>query len=252
MANSTARKIVNDALEGSGLAPISSDAAYIDPTQLDKYQRQTTIFLNLIQGRFGIAFNKRFNNRQFSFNTVAPAPLPMTTYTIPATIVEGFKANSFFNVTANGVNNAPLDVMTHQLWRELYPTPELYAPGIPRYIVPYTEDGSNLAKITVWPYADAVYTIEGICRLIVSPITAGTDQIIFPYWYEHCLVTTLMGWLETRTNEGREGVMLALADQCVQEVMRDATGAYEENELMDIGIRLYGSYNSDILRDGTY
>lgn len=254
MANSIALDIVNFALEASGFDPILTLGAYTDPTQLSKQQRQSTLLLDLAQHKMGVYFNKRFMQRQFTLTTTAGNPdgsPGATQYTIPSTLVEGFKANSFFNVTSSGYYNKQLDVMTYEMWQRLFPRPDLEPLGAPLWIVPLPEDGTNTAKVIVWPYSDVAYSIRGIARIVVSKIQAGSDPIIFPPHYEYVIIAKLMALLEQKTNEGREAFMEMLASECADEVMRDATGAYEEVEPMDLGIQLYSvePRQGDFIRD---
>ena len=252
----TARTIANVCLQLNGLLPIQSDSQYVTVSQLDKYQLQTALILNLFQQKMGLAMNKRFMYRTFTFPTVTyNSALTMaqnvTSYEVDNVIVEGLRANSFFNVTVgtNSVVNARMEMMTYEMWKTNFPRPDVIAPAFPMFIVPMNDDGSGKTNLMVWPWPNGVYTIEGQCRLIVPPITAGNQNIIFPTWYEHALIAKVAGFLETRLNEGREGDYLALADECVQEVMRDANGANEEQDPLDTGVRLWGRPDRNSARD---
>lgn len=244
MAHSTARDTANLILEGVGLDPILSDDAYVDRTQLDKYQRITVIALDMSQRNLGIELNKRFLIRPFTFSTIAPvAGVPHSDpYTLAGTSIEGFKANSFFNVTTAGANNWPLRVATYEQWRVANPNPDLYGAAPPAWIIPVPDDGSDTTQIIVWPYADAVYTIEGQCRIVVAPIQAGTDQIIFPKKYEHVLIAEVQAALEGKMNEGRDASAGAIAARVTAILLRDASGAYEEKEPIDLGFDLWDGY----------
>src|SRR5579883_1685687 len=177
---STALKVANQALELSGLYPIPDVPTYINNAAggLDKYQRQVTLILDLVQRRLGLIMNKRFLTRPFTIKTTAYPTTGQTAYPVPNGVsVEGFKANNFFNVTLTGIFNSRMHVLTHQRWREENPRPDLTAPGIPLFIVPLPDDGSGVPQVMFWPYPSDVYTIEGKSRIIVQPITSG-DQFV--------------------------------------------------------------------------
>jgi len=244
-AYSTARACVNMALELAGVQPIASDADYINPARTDKYQRQAVLWFDIIQRKLAITMNKRFNIRKFTFSTTAG----QESYTLPTAMVEGFKANSFVNITASGHYNGSLGVMTYEQWRTSYPRPDLAATGPPQYIVPLPDDGSGNTKVMVWPYADRVYTIEGLCRVVAMPVTSGSSFVIFPQCYEHALILKLKEMIEGGMNEGRQINAMVLADEAVAEVMRDASGAYEEVDPIDFGVRLYSGRGGNSTRD---
>jgi hypothetical protein len=241
MANSTARSIANIVLESLGQRPIGSDADYIDLSKLSKVQRQCVIFLDLMHRMLGVEFNKRFMWREFTIETTAVA----TEYTVNSVIVEGFKANSFFNVTNNGIYNGNIAVRSYEQWREAYPNPELTQRQHPLFLVPLPDDGTGNTKVMLWPYADAVYTIKGQSRLLISPITAGSQLISIPPHYEHVLIFKACEVLETRLNEGREQDFKPYIEEAIQTILRDSTGAYEEVEQIDLGVSLYSRGRRD-------
>lgn len=246
MPYSTALAAANVALEWCGINPIPDVASYSNPAALDKYQRQATIYLDYMQRELGLVFNKRHFWRVFNISTT---PTGQTSYPCPAgVIIEGFKANSFFNVTASGVYNGQLAVVTHTQWREMYPNPDQVAPGFPTMLVPVPEDGSGTVRVILFPYPSQVFTIEGQCRLLISPLTAGDQALAFPQHYEHMVIHAVRKMLEESRNEGRAFDAERHAQKVVDEVLRDATGAEEEIYPSDTGISLWharGEYRRD-------
>lgn len=235
--SSTVLTVANMALESSGLTPIPDVASYINTAYLDKYQRQTTIFLDLTQRELGLAFNKRAFWRKF---TISTTPIGQTSYNVPAgIIIEGFRANSFFNVTTGGSANGSIAVVPYDIWREQYPNPENVAQGFPTILVPMPEDGTGTVKVILFPYPSQVFTIEGQCRLIISPITAGDQSLAFPVHYEHMIVHHVKAMIEESRSEGRAASAERRAKEVVEEVLRDATSAYEENYPIDPGVYLF-------------
>lgn len=249
MPNSSAFTIANTCLLGCGLAPIASAAVY--PNVTDKYQKQMTIMLQLVQAKMSLRMNKRFNIRKFSFKTQGPDAngVITTSYPVKGATIEGFKANSFFNITTNGVYDSRIRMMTYEYWRMTWPRPDETTMGPPLHIIPMDDDGSGICRVMVWPYSDQQYIVEGQCRVICPQITDGNTQVIFPPHYEHVLILKGMEMLETRLNEGREQAIGPMADEAIAEVMQDASGAYEEEDPMDLGLRLYTYYPRDTTRD---
>jgi hypothetical protein len=248
---STARTLLNMALVATGLPPIESDDAYSDLTQLDKYQRQGTLLLDLMQRKLGIAFNsRRFMRRKFTFKTKDYNTYGTTEYEVPgAFIIEGFKANSFTDVTVNGQGMGHVRVIGYEYWKKAYPDPATVPIGAPELIVIPPDDGSGVPKLIIHPYSDREYTIEGICRLITQPITKGSQFVVFPQHYEHVLVFKLCQMLEGKLNEGREVSAEKLADEAVAEVLRDAVGADEEENPIDFGFTLFSGRRGNTTRD---
>lgn len=249
MPNRTVLEIANDCLQACGCAPIASAAIY--PNVTDKYQKQLTIMLRLVQHKMALRFNKHFNVRKFQFNTVPPDANnnPTQWYVLPNATIEGFKANTFFNITINGTYTTRVTMRTYEWWRQTWPDPTAEPLGPPIHIIPMDDDGSGECRVMLWPWADAVYTVEGQCRVVCPQILDGNSRTIFPAHYDHVLVLKGMEMLETRLNEGREQSIGAIADEAISEVMQDASGSYEENEPIDIGCRLYGYYSRDSVRD---
>lgn len=248
---STAREVVNLALEACGVLPVSTDAQYsaTGPTGPNKYQRQAIIGLDLLQRQFAVTFTRRIFWRKFQFQTTDYNVTGQTEYEIPNVIVEGFRANSFFNVTATGQGVGGLDVKTYQYWRDnLCPQSSIVSRGAPSFVVPLPDAGDGKAKILLWPYPDMAYTIEGQSRLIVPPITSGAQYVSFPKHYEHMLVFRLVEWIESKMNEGREMSAQRWSQQSIDEVMRDAMGADEEQDVIDMGVTLDGP-TYDFYRD---
>lgn len=198
--------------------------------------------LDLIQGKLSLKATKRFNQRKFTISPIGPTMgVPETSFTIPNASIEGFRANSFTNITTTpGVTNGHIRVMTYEQWRKTWPDPSKEALGPPRFLIPLPDDGSGDCNVTLFPYPDQAYTIEGICRIVYQKIVDGSTPTIFPVMYEHALIFAGMGLLETRMNEGREASMMALADAAIEEVMRDSEGADEEVDPIEPGVRLRG------------
>jgi hypothetical protein len=192
--------------------------------------------------------NKRFMWRDFQFITSGPIPL-VPTYKIPNIIVEGFRANSIFNVTFGAGPGNRIEVITKQQYMEMYARPDIVPIGTPLWLVPETDDGSGKITVRLVPTPDQAYTIQGTTRLLVQPLTAGTDQIVFPYYYEHPLVLKTMQVLEGAVDEGRETSMQVLAEQFLGEVLRDSTGADEETAQIDFGFSLWSRWRSEGNRD---
>lgn len=239
MPYSTALALANVSLEWCGLQPIPDATAYITPASLDKYQRQTTLFLDYMQRELGLVFNKRHFWRKF---TISTTPTGQTSYPVPAgVIIEGFRANSFFNVTTSGTANGAIPVVTYEIWREMYPNPEQVANGFPQMLVPAPEDGSGTVNVILFPYPAQIFTIEGQCRLLISPITAGTQALAFPQHYEHMLMHATRVMIEQSRNEGRAFDVERHAQKTIEEVMRDATGASEEDYPIDPGVCLWSN-----------
>lgn len=239
---STVRGICNQVLLGMGLAPMLSDSNIADINSTDKYQRISIVTLQNLQRRFAIVFNSsRFMQRKFSFVTNAVSTSYQPDPTNQVYPIEGFQPNSFFNATISGPANGRLHVVNWRQWRDAYPNPELVSRGFPVWLVPVPEDGTDTVNIILFPYPAAVYTIEGQGRLEAPDITDGAQKVIFPKKYEHLLFYHLKLALEQSVNEGREYDLLAAADQILQEVGRDSQGADEEQEIMDIGVRIYNN-----------
>ncbi|MBA3993395.1 MAG: hypothetical protein C0469_07695 [Cyanobacteria bacterium DS2.3.42] len=247
---STARELANKVLLGMGMSPMLNDTDFSVLSATDNYQRQSIVFLEQIQKRFALNCNSsRFMQRKFTFTTNAidtqyePDP---TNQLFP---IEGFKPNSFFNVTASGANNQRLHVATWSQWRQAYPRPDEMARGFPNWLIPVPEDGTDTVKVVLFPYPAGVYTIEGQGRIEAPDLTSGAQQLLFPKHYEHLLFTYLKMFLEQSINEGRQADWEAMAAQIFQEVMRDALGAEEEVEQIDIGIQLWRRHSDDSRRD---
>jgi len=256
MLFSTARAIVNRALLGLGNGqPIATDAIFnngvmdlqgnISLSGLDKYQSQAIIFYSLILNSLGLVMSKRQFWRKYQFQTSAPDATtgdPVPQYTLENGLIEGFRANSVFNVTYGAGPGNRLHVVPYQNFLESYARPDIIPIGTPMWLVPLPADDSGNVVVQLVPSPDQVYTIEYQCRLIVPPLKTGADMCPFPYHHEHALVFKLIEYLETRVNEGREQGMRQYAEQFIAEMMRDAAGADEENDRIDMGMRLYGNY----------
>lgn len=267
--NSTCRAIVNKTLVGMGFLPIATDALYatgiIDQfgnlnTQLDKYQQQAVTLLDVFHQALTMVMNKPFMFRQFQITTVEPNDNSgytgagnlgpgVSDFVINNVIIEGFRANSFFNVTYGAGPGNPIHVIPYQQYLEMYARPDIVPIGSPMWLVPLPDDGSGNCRVRIVPVPDQVYTIEGQCRMIVPPIKAGTDRCAFPYRFEHALVMKLMEVLESRLNEGREGTVRMYAEQFISEVLREATGAEEETDRIDMGFTLWGGRRRDSAMD---
>ena len=260
--NSTARTIVNVALTGLGVAlPIVSDVAYTlgivslpsyvsasDPN--DKYQSQAITWLDLVHRQLGLTMNKPEFYRRFKFTTAAN----QSQYTLNNQIVEGFRPNSFFNVTYAAGPGNQLGVIPYERMMQMYARPDTIPIGTPLWLVPIPKDGtehdgSQSPVVQLVPTPDQAYVIEGQCRLIVQPIKSGADQVAFPYFHEHALIMKLIEMLEGRLDEGRDQSARMYAEQFVAEVLRDATGAEEEVDRIDIGFSLYGRESRNSARD---
>lgn len=255
----TARGIVNKALTIMGYLPIATDVLYntgiIDAfgnlnSQLDKYQQQGVTLYDIFQQTLCLVMNKAFMWRRFQITTVAPNALGVGVpdYVINDVIIEGLRANSFFNVTFGAGPGNPLRVIPYQQFMEMYARLDIVPIGTPEFVVPIVEDGSDICRLKLVPTPDQVYTIEGQCRYQVPPVAKGSDLCAFPYRYEHPLVMKLVEVLETRVNEGREGAAKAYADQFIAEMTRDASGADEEIDQQDLGFSLWGG-RGDSCRD---
>lgn len=252
--NSTARAIVNKTLLAMGYISIATDAAYatgiVDqfgnlPGGLDKYQQQAVIYLDIFQQALSLVFNKPKFFRKFNFSTVAPTvanPLGTQDYTLRQATIEGFKPNSFFNVTTGAGLGNKIRVVPYDQYNQAYARPDLVPIGAPVWLVPLPEsiDGpSDSCKVRLVPTPDQVYTIEGQTKIIVPPIMAGSDRVVFPYQYEQALIMKLKEIMETGTNEGRDASARSYAEQFWAEVFRDSNGADEEVDMIDTGIRLW-------------
>lgn len=255
-AYSSLRDIANLSLEFNGLKAISTDEAYANASLLDKYQRQTVIIVNMVQNQMALELNKRAFQRKFTIQTVAydttkTMAQNKTEYDVPGVIIEGLIANSFYNVTVgdNAVGNRPISLMTREAWRDAYPRPDLQPPGFPEVVIPVEDRGDGITRLMVWPWANAVYTIEGIARIVAPRITSGNQRALIPYWYEHAMVVQVAQLLETRLNEGREQSIMNFVNRIVETVLRDARGADEEIDPVDLGFRLYPGGNRDSARD---
>ncbi len=266
--NSTARAIVNKALIGMGTAnPIATDSLYatgiVDQfgnisSSLDKYQQQAVTFLDMLQQSLALIMNKPFMFRRFQITTQAPnsvTGIGVPFYTIKNTIVEGFRANSFFNVTYGAGPGNPLHVIPYEQFNHMYARPDIVPIGTPLWVVPIPNDiascaaGTGDCVVRLVPTPDQVYTIEGQCRMVVPPIKSGSDQVAIPYNYEQALIFKLMEVMEGRLNEGREMNMRAYAEQFLAEVLRDSSGAEEEVDRQDVGFTLWGGWKRDSARD---
>lgn len=257
--NTQAWILANTALLARGLTPLNSAAQYTSGihtlstyvqsnNQCDKYQQVVVTWLDILHRAMGATMNKRFMWRDWQFVTSGPIP-PVPVYIIRNTIIEGFRANSIFNVTYGSGPGNRLAVISKQQFLEMYARPDIVPIGTPLWIVPETDDGSGNTTVRLVPTPDQAYTIQGTSRLLVQPITSGNDQIVFPYYYEHALVTKTMQVLEGILDEGREQSMLALADQFLQEVLRDSGGADEEKDQIDFGFSLWQRWRSEGNRD---
>lgn len=251
---SSALYIANQALVGSGFMPIASAAQFAlglgavpggtQGNSLDKYQQVAVTFLNLLGKAQGLVFNKRALWRRFQITTVANQPQ----YKINNQIIEGFRANSFFNVTVGGAGNM-LHVWTYQDFMMQNARPDVIPFGTPLAVVPIPEDGSGNCVIQLWPTPDQAYIIEGQSRLLVPDLVDGNSFVFLPKHYEHALIFRLIELLETKTNEGKEASARLYAQQFWDEVYRDASGADEEIEPTDPGFRLWGNWRRETARD---
>ncbi|HIA55386.1 MAG TPA: hypothetical protein EYN91_25435 [Candidatus Melainabacteria bacterium] len=247
---STARELANKVLLSMGMKDMLSDSDFANTTATDQYQRQAIIFLEMVQKRFALNCNSsRFMQRKFTFTTNAVDTQYEPDPTDQLFPIEGFKPNSFFNVTASGANNQRLHVATWSQWREAYPRPDDMARGFPSWLIPVPEDGTDKVKVLLFPYPNGVYTIEGQGRLEAPDLTSGAQKLLFPKKYEHLLFTYLKIFLEQSVNEGRHADWGPMAEQIFQEVIRDALGAAEETEQIDIGIQLWSRHSDDSRRD---
>lgn len=236
---STCREIVNQVLLSNGFKAIAADSNFANVSSTDKYQRAMIIWLQQFQRRFSLIFNSsRFMQRKFTFTTNGVDTQYQPDPTNQIYPIEGFKPNSFFNVTASGPANGRLHVVTWSQWRQAYPNPEQVSRGFPIWLVPVPEDGTDIVKVMLFPYPSAAYTIEGQGRIEAPDITDGAQKVLFPKHYEHLLFYHLKLALEQAVNEGREYDHAAAAEQVLLEVMRDAPGAEEEQEITDIGVRI--------------
>jgi hypothetical protein len=260
--NSTARAVANKALVALGHIPIATDDLYATGvmdsagnlnTQLDKYQQQAVTFLDIFHQTLSLVMNKPFMYRRFQLQT---NPAPTTTldatngdYVLNNVIIEGLRANSFFNVTYGAGPGNPIHVIPYEQYNQMYARPDIVPIGTPLWLVPLPDDGSGNTRVRIVPTPDQVYVIEGQCRYLVPSIKKGTDQIAFPYRYEAPLIFKLMEVMETRLNEGREASVRMYAEQFVAEMIRDASGAEEEVDRQDLGFTLWGGWRRDSARD---
>lgn len=261
MTNSTVWAIANKALLGMGLVPISSAAQYTSgiPTLsgyspingLDKYQQQCIVWLDILQSAVGLVMTKRFMWRKFQITTAnnAASQTLVNVYQINNVVIEGFRANSIFNVTYGAGPGNPLYVVPYETFMRMFARPDLIPIGTPLWLVPLPDDGSGNCLVQLVPTPDQTYTIEGQCRLVVPRIVSGNDLCIFPYMYEHALVAKLIELLETRVDEGRDMTARAYAEQWIAEVIRDAGGADEEQDQIDLGFKLWNRWRSESARD---
>lgn len=236
---STARELADFALELTGLLPIGSDDAFANSSgELDKYQVQMVRILDLAQREAAITFNKHFLNRKFQIQTNSTD----TEWFLPAGFtIEGFKPNTFYDVTASSTTNGPILAITYEKWKEMYPDPSSIARGIPRYIFAPPDDGGLNCKVSLFPYPDGVYTIEGQCRIEAPRLVHGSQPLLFPRRYEHFLIHKSKIMLETNLNEGREGDWFQLSKEIQSELLVDASGISEAVEQQDFGVSLYGN-----------
>lgn len=251
--NSTARVIVNKTLLSLGYMSIATDELYakgiVDEfgdikAGLDKYQQQAVTNLDMFHQELALVCNKPFMTKSFQLTTVANK----ADYVLNQAIIEGLKPNSFFNITAGGIGNG-ITVISYEKYMQSYARPDTVPVGVPWMLVPLPNKDDDLTQIKLVPTPDQAYVIEGSCRHVVPPIKSGSDRVSFPYRYEQALIKKLEEVLETKVNEGREHSARAYAEQFVAEMMRDATGASEEIQPVDLGFRLYRGGNRNSTRD---
>lgn len=241
MSYSTCRQLLNKVLLSMGCVPIGLDSDFSNLTRTDNYQRQGIIFLEIIQRRVSLVLNSRFMQRRFVITTNGVDTEYQPDAVTQKFPVEGFKQNSFFNVTANGPANGPISVIPYTKWREAYPRPDAVGRGFPQFLVPLPADGTDQVKVILFPYPSGPFLIEGIGRIDAPDITDGAQEVIFPKRYEHILIYKLKIYLEQSVNEGRQLDWALEADEIMKEIERDAIGAVEEVEQLDLGIRLWSN-----------
>lgn len=256
-SRTTARGIVNRALILLGHIQISTDALFdtgiLDyqgnmTTRLDKYQQQGVTAYETFHNQLAMTMNKPFMFRRFVISTAAPnsAGTGFPIYTIKDAVFEALKADSFFNITYGSGPGNRIGVIPEEQFNEMYARADLVPIGAPLYLCKVVEDGSDICKVRLIPTPDQVYQIEGQVRYTVPEFKSGSQLCVFPRHYQHGLIMKLVEFLETRVNEGREGTIRAYAEQFIDEIIRDATGADEEVDRLDMGFRLYGGRGSSV------
>lgn len=242
MAKSTVLYIANTALVGCGQMPIPTAAVFagglgtVPGGSLDKYQQKAVTFLNLLQKQLGMTLNKPFNFKRFKFTCTPGVAL----YTINNCTIEGFRANSFFNVTIGGPAGR-LRVMSQEIYNESYAQPNSVPTGAPEWIVPQEDDGEEHARVVLVPTPDQTYVIEGQARVNVPDLIDGNSPCLFPKRYEHALIFQLITLIEWSLNEGRDASIGSVAQTFMDEVRRDSGGALEEPDQTDLGFSLWGN-----------
>ncbi len=243
-----------------GLTPIPNIATFNNgiPTAsgysgvgLDKYQQQVISWLDIVQRVAGLTFNKRAMWRRFQFTTAnngANATM-ISDYVLNNVTIEGFRANSFWNVTYGAGPGNAITVIPYENFMRMYARPDIVPIGAPMWLAPLPDDGSGTVVVRLNPIPDQTYVIEGQCRVIVKPIATGNDETIFPLPYEHGLITKTVEIIENRLDEGRGPTFTVYAHEFMQEIMRDAAGAEEETDQWDPGFALWNRWRSESARD---
>lgn len=221
MANSTWMNLTNQALQISSLDKIKTTQAF-DTDSLTKYQAFAKWVVRLGHSMLTVRARKHFTERRFVLLLFADT----LDYALDTGIsAENIVPYTFFSVSPNmpqAAQNTPLSYMSYEDYLTRFPVGTPVPKGAPQSwtLLPLERtDADPTHRVRIFPTPDQAYQLQYKAKLNAPPLSLSTDKVIWPPEYEHVL--TMFAWhlIERDLGEGKEGVIMQLADKACKEVM---------------------------------
>jgi hypothetical protein len=186
----------------------------------------------------------RFTNRKFQL----PIQGGTSTYILDSGISgESLKYDSWVNITAGSSYARMLRYVRYEDFEKMWPDPTVIQSGPPEYVVQLPLDRTldttqPQVRVMIYPIPDTTYTLQYEARLNAYILTNSSSIILWPPEYEYGLWMWAKAYGEVDLAEGREGALIPLAEQVINNIRIMSQEAQEVRKGVRMGCKIGGTW----------